>query len=330
MPDVPARGGVLRAPVPEGIFTLAIEADDAAAAAEHAAFADRCQPLLLHAVSGDAEEAAWLRDELIGQLDAMRRTAATSGLGYLGALAGDHDGRPVLILLGIAATPFAFPASIDPASLLAAMLRGQYPGAAVEEFETMHGTGVGIRRCEESALPAPAGPPLTIAAGISQALVPFPEAGLLGTVTGFCYSPADIDVATVFTATIAHHLTVVPDGLATVLPGWHGDGHEAAVSGVQQAAARTGRLADDAAGESHADQVAFRKGGRGGEAAAPRPFGLDLPAAEPEANAVGVSGQDQGPSGIAAKGDQAAQFGARIAVAQQFRVVDEQHPGPAE
>src|ERR1700722_12336569 len=110
MPDVPARGGVLRAPVPDGIFTLAIEADDAAAAAEHAAFADRCRPLLLRAVGGDAEEAAWLRSELIGQLHAMRRTAAASGLGYLGALAGDRDGHPVLILLGIAATPFAFPA----------------------------------------------------------------------------------------------------------------------------------------------------------------------------------------------------------------------------
>jgi hypothetical protein len=211
MPDVLARGCVLRAAVPEGTFTLAIEADDVAAAAEHAAFADRCRPLLLlHAVRGDAEEAAWLRAELIGQLDAMRSTAAASGLGYLGALAGDRDGRPVLILLGIAAAPFAFPAGIDPSSLLAAMQRGQYPGAAVEEFATARGVGVGVRRCEETALPAPAGRPVTIAAGMSQALVPFPEAGLLGTVTGFCYSPADIDVATVFTATIAHHLAVLP------------------------------------------------------------------------------------------------------------------------
>src|ERR1700722_13724251 len=98
MPDVPARGGVLRAPVPDGIFTLAIEADDAAAAAEHAAFADRCRPLLLRAVGGDADEAAWLRAELIGQLGAMRRTAAVSGLGYLGALAGGQGGRLAGIL----------------------------------------------------------------------------------------------------------------------------------------------------------------------------------------------------------------------------------------
>jgi hypothetical protein len=232
MPDLPAQGRVLRAQVPDGIFTLAIEADDFAAAAEHAAFADRCRPLLLRAVGGDAEEAAWLRAELIGQLDAMRSSAAADGLGYLGALAGNRNGHPVMILLGIAATPFVFPAGIDPASLLAAMQRGQYPEAAVEEFATARGTGVGIRRSEETKLPAPAGQPVTIAAGISQALVPFPEAGLLGTVTGFCYSPADIDVATVFTATIAHHLTVVPDGVVALLPGGHGHGHEFAVAGI--------------------------------------------------------------------------------------------------
>lgn len=257
MPDVPAAGCVLRAQVPDGIFTLAVEADDIAAAAEHAAFADRCRPLLLHAVGGDTEEAAWLRDELIGQLDAMRDSAAAGGLGYLGALAGYQDGRPVLILLAIAAAPFAFPAGIDPASLLAAMQRAQYPGAAVEEFATARGTGVGIRRSEEAALPAPAGRPAAIAAGISQALVPFPEAGLLAAVTGFCCSPADIDVATVFTATIAHHLTMVPDGPAAGLPGGHGHGNEPAVADVQQAAARPWRLADQVAREPHADQVSL-------------------------------------------------------------------------
>lgn len=212
MPDVPAGGWLLRAEVPEGIFTLAVEADDATAAIEHAAFADRCQPLLLRAVGDDAAEAEWLRAELTGQLAALRQAMAASGLGYLGALAGEHDGRPALILLGIAATPLEFPDGIDPASLLAAVLRGQYPGAAVEEFPTAQGVGAGIRRCEETSLPSPApdGRPLTIATGISQALVPFPGAGLLGTVTGFCFTPADIDVATVFTATIAHHMTVVP------------------------------------------------------------------------------------------------------------------------
>ena len=324
MPDVPAAGCVLRAQVPEGIFTLAIEADDVAAAAEHAAFADRCRPLLLHAVGGDAEETAWLRSELIGQLDAMRRTVAASGLGYLGALAGDQgDGRPVLILLGIAATPFVFPAGIDPASLLAAMLRAQYPGAAVEEFATAAGTGVGIRRCEETALPAPADRPVTIAAGISQALVPFPEVGLLGTVTGFCYSPADIDVATVFTATIAHHLTVVPDGMVAVLPCGHGNGDKLAVAGIQQAAARSRRLADKVAREPHSDQVSLGQCGRRGQAAAPGAFGLNLPAAEPDAYALGLPGEDQRPPGISPEGDQAAQFASGVAIAQDLGVVDQ-------
>jgi hypothetical protein len=214
MPDLPAAGWVLRAPVPDGIFTLAIEADDAAAAAEHAAFADRCLPLLLNAVGGDAEEAAWLREELLGQLAALRGSVAASGLGYLGALAGDKDGRPVLILLGLAAVPMAFPDRIDPASLLAAMLRRQYPGGLVEEFATAGGVGVGIRRCEQTAFAAPGSgrQALTLAAGTSQAYVPFPEAGLLGTVTGFCYAAADIDTATVFTAAIAFHMTVVPPG----------------------------------------------------------------------------------------------------------------------
>lgn len=212
MPDLPAAGWTLRALVPDGIFTLAIEADDAAAAAEHAAFADRCRPMLLRAMGGDAAEAAWLRDELIGQLAALRTSVAASGLGYLGALAGDQDGQPVLILLGIAAAPMTFPDGIDPASLLAAMLRSQYPEAIVEEFDTVQGTGVGIRRCEETALAAlvSGDTSLTMVTGTSQALVPFPEAGLLGTVTGFCYTPAAIDIATVFTATIAYKMTVVP------------------------------------------------------------------------------------------------------------------------
>ncbi len=211
MPDVPAGGWLLRAEVPEGIFTLAVEANDVAAAAEHATFADRCQPLLRRAVGDDAAEAEWLRAELIGQLGSLRQQVAASGLGYLGALAGEQGGRPALIVLGITATPMEFPDGIDPASLLAAMLRRQYPGAAVEEFPTAQGVGAAIRRCEAICLSSGnAGTDsLTIDAGVSQALVPFPEAGLLGTITGFCFTPADIDVATVFTATIAHHLTVV-------------------------------------------------------------------------------------------------------------------------
>jgi hypothetical protein len=39
-------------------------------------------------------------------------------------------------------------------------------------------------------------------------MVIFPEAKLLGVVTGFCFDPDDIDLTTVFTAAIAHRLTV--------------------------------------------------------------------------------------------------------------------------
>ena len=115
------------------------------------------------------------------------------------------------MLLGIAAAPLEVPDGISPASLLAALLRHHYPDAQIEEFPTAHGHGVGIRRCGELPLPAagPDGEPLRIDTGISQALVPFPEAGLLATVTGFCFTPDDIDLATVFTATIAHRMTVV-------------------------------------------------------------------------------------------------------------------------
>jgi len=210
MPDVPAGEWLLRATVPEGAFTLAVEADDVTAAAEHAAFAERCRPLLLHSVGDDPDEAEWLQAELASQLGTMRKAVRASGLGYLGALAGTHDGDPALILLAIAATPLAFPDGIDPASLLASVLRGQHPGAAVEEFDTAEGTGVGIRRCEALSLPPNGtdGSAPSIEAGISQAMVPFPQAGLLGTVTGFCFTPAHIDLATVFTATIAHHMTV--------------------------------------------------------------------------------------------------------------------------
>jgi hypothetical protein len=213
MPEVPAGGSVLRARVPDGIFTLALELDDGQAAAEHAAFADRCRPLLLRVADDDPARADRLRADLLGQLGALRQAVAASGLGYLGALAGEHDRRPALIVVGMAASPLEFPGGIDPASLLAALLRGRYPGAAVEEFPTARGAGAGVRRCEEISLPpaAPGGGLLTVTTGISQALVPFPDAGLLGTVTGFCFTPADIDLATVLVATIAYHMAVSPE-----------------------------------------------------------------------------------------------------------------------
>ena len=196
----------LRAEVPAGIFSLAVEADEAAARAQHAAFADRCLPLLGHGLAQPAQT----RQQLLRQLWAARQMLVAAGVGYLGAVAGDLDGRARIILLGIAVTPLTVPASIDPANLLAALLRYQYPGAAIEEFPTAHGQGVGIRRCDELSLPAGISTASSaIDTGISQALVPFPQAGLLGTVTGFCFSPDDIDLATVFTATIAYSLMMI-------------------------------------------------------------------------------------------------------------------------
>jgi hypothetical protein len=306
MPDVAVGGWVLRAKVPDGTFTLAIEAEDRDAAAEHAVFADRCQSLLLRAVGGDAAEVGWLRDDLVGQLGALRQAVKGDGLGYLGALAGERDGRPALLLLGIAAKPLAYTDGIDPASLLAAMLKGQYPDAAVEEFSTAQAAAVGVRRCDTLCLPPGGdGEQLTIDVGISQALVPFPDAGLLGQVTGCSFRPEDVDMATVFTVTIAHHLAVARAAERSLLPG-DGVGDGVAVAKVQQAAAGTRRLSDETAGEPHADQVAFRERGRGGQAAAPGSLGVDLPSAEPEADALGVAGEDERASGIAAERDQAA------------------------
>ena len=123
--------------------------------------------------------------------------------------------------------------------------------------------------------------------------MPFPEARLLGTVTGFCPAFADIDIATVFTATIAHHMTVVARGTPT-LPGWHRDGYELAVPGMEQAAAQARRLSDEVAWESHADQVSLRDGGGRCQAAAPRPFSLHLPPVETHADTLGVSSEHQG------------------------------------
>ncbi|HYZ55758.1 MAG TPA: hypothetical protein VE733_19970 [Streptosporangiaceae bacterium] len=160
----------LRAEVPDGIFSLAIEADEAIARAEHAAFADRCMPLL---ATGQGEPGE-IRRALLQQLWAARQVVAAGGLGYLGVLAGELDGRARLLLPGIAAAPLEVPDGISPVSLLAALLRHHYPDAQVEDFPAAHGHGVGIRRCGELLLPAagPEGEPVRIDTGISQALGP--------------------------------------------------------------------------------------------------------------------------------------------------------------
>ncbi len=268
--EIAAGAWRLRAEMPDGIVSLAVEADDEAAAAEHAELARRW-------LEPGAPDRA--REEAVAQLAAARAVVAGAGLGYLGVLTGVAEGRPRMIVLGIgstalpaqagaaeagaaeagAATPGSpqtgppqtspsqtGPAGIGPGRLLASLLRQRYPEpwALVEEFETPHGHAVGVRRCDQFARPAklsrPAETPrpaqLTAAAeltgtqappagshdpspgtqsraidtGISQALVIFPEAGLVGAVTGYCFDVSDIDLATLFTARIAHGLVPVP------------------------------------------------------------------------------------------------------------------------
>ena len=148
MPEVAAGDWRLRARVPDGIFTLAVEASDDAAEAEHAAFADRCLPSI-PAASDDPRQ---VRLDIINQLAELRQVVAGSGLGYLGAMADVRNGRPVLLLLGIAAIPLPLPERIDPASLLAAMLRHTFPGAQIEEFPTAQGQAVGLQRYDEQTL----------------------------------------------------------------------------------------------------------------------------------------------------------------------------------
>ncbi len=211
--DIAAGHRRLRAEVPEGVFSLAVGADDQTAATEHAEVARDWLP---------AGAPRSLRDEAQARLGAARELAGRGGLGYLGVVTGQADGRARMVMVGIAATTFKPPPGVEPSGLLAALLRHQYPRpcAVVEEFETPHGPAVGVRRGDRLVPPDRPGQAdgpgqaerpgrAAIETGISQALVIFPEADLLGTVTGFCPDVADIDLATVFTARIAHSLTLL-------------------------------------------------------------------------------------------------------------------------
>ena len=147
--------------------------------------------------------------ELASRVSELRDTVTVAGVGYLGVIAAERDGRPAVVVVAIAATAVEFPAGTDPASLVAAMLRREYPQAVVEEFATVSGTGVGMRRSERRDGPFGMND-RGRDAGVAQALVPFADAGLLGAVTGFCSSAADLDVASVLTAMIAGRMRVVP------------------------------------------------------------------------------------------------------------------------
>src|SRR4029077_19002082 len=114
-----------------------------------------------------------LRSSVIDQLSSLRRAVAGTGVGYLGAAAGQDGERVSLVLLTVAGTQATFPPGIDPAPALAAKLREQYPEADVEQFETRAGSAVGLRRLE--LMPGlPEG--YEAVAGVAQAVVPFPDA----------------------------------------------------------------------------------------------------------------------------------------------------------
>ncbi len=193
----------LRAEVPDDLFSLAVEDDDEAAGIAHAAFVDRWLP-------EDAPPGT--RERMLAQLAVARRALAEGGVSYLGLATAELGGRGVLLLLGIAVTAFDPPDRVAPGSLLAAMLRARYPAgtALVEEFETPHGPAVGMRRTDVLDVPAP-GPgagPLRLDTGVSQGMVVFPDADALGVVTGFCFNPADIDLATILVAAVACRMKI--------------------------------------------------------------------------------------------------------------------------
>jgi hypothetical protein len=99
--------------------------------------------------------------------------------------------------------------------VLAAKLREQYPEADVEEFETPTGNAVGLRRLE--LMPGlPEGH--EVAAGVAQAFVPFPDAGLLGAIIGYSYAAKDIDTAAVLTAVMACRMRAVELPRSDALP----------------------------------------------------------------------------------------------------------------
>jgi hypothetical protein len=149
--------------------------------------------------------------ELASRVSELRDTVTVAGVGYLGVIAAERDGRAAVVVVAIAATAMEFPAGTDPAGLVAAMLRREYPQAVVEEFATVSGTGVGMQRFDRRDGPfGMNGRDRDRDAGVAQALVPFADAGLLAAVTGFCSSAADLDVARVLTAMIAGRMRVVP------------------------------------------------------------------------------------------------------------------------
>ncbi len=203
----PAVAGsfLLHFEVPDDFVSLAAELDEEAAAAEHAKFVD--------AVLRPGAPPA-VRAQMLAQLAAARIALIGGGIRYFCMAGGNVDGRQVLLMVGIAVTPFPRAEGEEPRGLLARMLREQYPqdAALVEEFGTEYGPGVGLRRAETLPFPVPGGQPLQIDTGVAQAIIHFLDAGAAGVVTGYCFSPRDIDTAAVTVALIARRMTITRQG----------------------------------------------------------------------------------------------------------------------
>jgi hypothetical protein len=148
---------------------------------------------------------------MLGQLAAARRMLQDGGASWLGLTAGPRAGRWSLMLISITATPFDPPAGINPAQILAAMLRARYPAgtALTEEFRTPAGPAAGIRRAGSLDLHGTALP-----TGIAQALVAYPGPGALGVISGICLHPDDLDPVAVLVAGIAARMTITRAALS--------------------------------------------------------------------------------------------------------------------
>lgn len=188
--------------VPDDLLSLAVELDEEAAAAAHAAFLDE-------RLTDTAP--AELRQQALAQLAAARQDLINGQVRYFGLASAELDGRWVMCLFGVSVVAFAVPEQFHPANLLAGVLRHQdlEDGALIEEFETPYGPAVGVRRADVLTVPASgSGWPQRIDTGAAQALVAFGELELVGVVSGYCLNLEDIDLTTAIVGVIAHTLNI--------------------------------------------------------------------------------------------------------------------------
>lgn len=119
-------------------------------------------------------------------------------------------------------------------------------------------------------------------------------------------------------------------GIALWLGLWDGDGDEFPVAGVEEPAAGSCLVAGVGVGEAGADEVAFGDGQGCGEAAAAGTAGVDVPAAEPAGERLGLSGDDEGVVAFGAVADDLAEFAAAFAAGEQVSVIDDDYPRAGE